>query len=353
MEKVAEAIGWTSKYHAPGQKTLADGRLHGIGIWAHADGHVGASGTRGMIINMNEDGTVLFNSGAARNMGGPSAQAAFIAEVIGVTYDAVRCGEWGDPDTSSEGGNQGGSTLTVSIGSACIQAAEDVRNQLFTVAAGSGSGMLKTTVDALDAKDGKIFLKADPTKFVTHGTVMAAIAQPVIGKGVMRNPSLRKPVGTFPVGNSGVHRTGTASAAEVAVDTETGLVEVINFASAVDCGRVIDRNSSEGQVSGGLQVDVNQSFFYTDIYDPLTGILLSYGYIHDKIATMMDYDPAINQIYLLETIDASGPFGCHGIGEPAVGTFASIINAVNNALNVWVTEYPMTPQVILTALGKV
>ncbi len=352
MEKVAEAIGWTQKYHAPGTKTLPDGRLHGIGIWAHADGHGSASGTRGMIINMNEDGSVLFNSGASRNMGGPSAQQAIIAEVIGVRYEDVRCGEWGYTDVAAEGGNQGGSTLTISIGSACIQAAEDVRTQLFTVAAGTGTGMLKTTVDALDAKDGKIFLKADPTKSVTHAAVMAAIAQPVIGKGVMRSPSCRKPVGSFPVGTVGTHRTGCASAAEVAVDPETGLIEVTNFANAVDFGRVIDRWSSEGQISGGLQVDVNQAIFYNDIYDPLTGILRSYNYVHDKIATMMDYDPAQNQIFLLETIDASGPFGCHGTGEPVVGTWASIANAVMNAINAWITEYPMTPVVILKALGK-
>lgn len=352
MEKAAEAIGWASNYHAPGVKTLPDGRLHGIGIWAHADGHGGASGTRGMIINMNEDGTVLFNSGASRNMGGPAAQQAIMAEVIGVPFDSVRCGEWGDCDVASEGGNQGGSTLTISIGSACIGAAEDVRNQLFAVAAGTGTGMLKTTPDALDAKDGKIFIKADPTKFVTHAAVMAAIAQPVIGKGTMRSPSLRKDVGTYKVGAAGTHRTGCASAAEVAVDPETGLVEVTNFANAVDYGRIIDWNSSDGQISAGLQVDINQTFFYNDIYDPLTGILLSYGYVHDKIATIMDYDPAINKTFMLETIDASGPFGCHGVGEPVVGTFASIVNAVNNALGVWVTEYPMTPQVILKALGK-
>lgn len=354
LDKAAELIGYTQKYHEPGARTLPDGRLHGIGIHARCDGHGGMSGVRGVIINMCEDGTALFNSGSTRNMGGPGGLGAIIAETIGLTYDAVRCGEWGNTDVAAEGGNQGGSTHTISNGAAAMVSAQDVRQQLFAVAAGSATGMLKTTPDALDAKDGKIFVKADPTKSVTHAAVMAAIAQPVIGRGVRWEPILRKPVGSFAVGGTGVHRTGCASAAEVAVDTDTGEVEILDYVNVLDAGRVIDKFSSEGQMFAGLQVEYNQAMLFEDVYDPVTGVLVSYNHIHDKVATTMDIPGAAdkNKIVMLETIDANGPYGCHGIGEPVIGKFNCISNAINNATGKWIVSTPASPRTILRALGK-
>jgi CO/xanthine dehydrogenase Mo-binding subunit len=69
----------------------------------------------------------------------------------------------------------------------------------------------------------------------------------------------------------------------------------------------------------------------------------------------MDIPMEKNQIVMLETIDANGPYGCHGIAEPAVGKQACIVNAVNNAIgagNKWVLSTPLTPRTILRALGK-
>ena len=251
-------------------------------------------------------------------------------------------------------------------------AAQDVKRQLFIMAGSKATNMLQqwdlpalpgnpptlipeptvAQLDTLDAKEDKIFLKADPTKSVTHARVMAAIINPVIGRGVRWEPILRKPVGTFAAGGTGVHRTGCASAAEVAVDPETGEVELLNWVSVLDCGRVIDRNSTEGQMYSGMQNDYNIAMLFEDVVDPLTGILLGYNHIHDRLSTTMDWPVDKNQIVMLETIDANGPYGCHGIGEPAIGKQASIINAVNNAIGKWVVTTPLTPRTILRALGK-
>ena len=110
--------------------------------------------------------------------------------------------------------------------------------------------------------------------------------------------------------------------------------------------------SSEGQMLAGLQLEYNHAMLYEDIYDPLTGILLSYNHIHDTMATTMDIPEDKNQISMLETIDANGPYGCHGIGEPSIGKYASISNAINNAINKWIVTTPATPRTILRALEK-
>lgn len=375
LDKAAEVIGYSAKYHEAGARTLPDGRLHGIGIHARYDGHGGQSGARGFIINMCEDGTVLFNSGSARNMGGPGAMGVIIAETIGVTYDQCRCGDWGNTDVCSEGGMQAGSTHTISLGAAAMIAAQDVRRQLFIVAGSKATNMLQLwarppeppnpqpatpvpdPTDAqlalLDAKDGKIFLVSDPTKSVTHAQVMAAISQPVIGRGVRWDPILRKAVSGFAAGGTGVHRAACAGAAEVAVDPETGIVEILNYVNVIDAGRVIERTSTEACMLSGMQSEWNQGMLWEDVYDPVTGVLMSYNHIHDKLCTVLDIpDSSKNQIDLIESIDANGPYGCHGIAEPAHGKPCIFLNAVNNAIGKWIIQTPITPRTILRALGK-
>ena len=368
LEKLAEMIGYTAKYHAPGTKTLPDGRLHGIGIHADYDQKGGMSGRRGSIINMNTDGTVLFTSGAARNMGGPGALGTIIAETIGVSYDNVRCGDWGNVDVAAEGGMQNGSTHTISHGAAAMVAAQDVRRQLFAVAGGQGNNMLKLWANSvndknitdeqmamLDAGNNKIFLVSDPTKSVTHAQVTAAISEPVIGRGVRWDPVLRRDVGpgaNQKKGQPGVHRTACGSAAEVAVDPDTGEVELLNWVNVVDSGRTIDLVSTEGQMFAGMQVEWNQAMLWEDIYDPVTGILLGYNQIHDRLCTTLDIPAENNKYSVIESIDACGPYGCHGIGEPAADKPVTILNAINNAIGKWIITTPVTPAVVLRALGK-
>jgi carbon-monoxide dehydrogenase large subunit len=160
-------------------------------------------------------------------------------------------------------------------------------------------------------------------------------------------------VGDFPIGSRAQHKTGVATACEVAVDTGTGDVEVLNFWTAVDAGRVIDRFSSEGQVLAGVPVMISQAMLYDEAHDPGTGRRLSWSHLDDKMASSMDIpSPVDSHGYLLETIAAVGSFGCMGIGEPAICSWACVNNAINNALGVWVNKAPASPRNILEALGK-
>ncbi|MEE9583796.1 MAG: molybdopterin cofactor-binding domain-containing protein [Dehalococcoidales bacterium] len=353
LDKAAAASGYMAKYHAPGARTLPDGRMHGIGIHAHSDGHGSVtSSNRGSIINMCRDGSFLFNSGGTRVMGGPATIAQIIAETIGVKYEDVHVGSWGITDIASDGGSQGGSTHTGGHGGAALVSALDVRAQLFEEAAEE----LGVNPEDLDAREGVIFVVADPTQSITHADVKSGISHPIIGRGVHYGRGLRKPspsVGDFPLGTRTQHKTGCAGACEVAVDTETGDVEILNFWSVIDAGRVIDRVTAEGQILAGLPVQFSQAMLFDDSYDPLTGRLLSFGHIDDKTCTSLDIPgPDKSHAVLLETINSVGAYGCQGIGEPCVSSWASITNAINNALGVQVTEGPYTPQVILKALGK-
>jgi len=351
LETAAAEIGFEGKWHPNGQNNvLPDGRLHGIGIHAHLDRHGTTGGGRGAIINARSDGTFLLTTGMSAHSGGPQSQVAIVAEALGVPYEAVQVGSWGDSDVSPDGGGQFGSTSCTNNGAAAYMAAMDIREQLFAEAA----SMLEVNPEDLDAREGKVFVKTDPTISITHAEVMDELGNTVVGVGTSWRSILRKPMAGFPVGNSAWHRTGVAGAFEVAIDPETGEVEVLNYVNVCDAGRVIDRHACEGQIMSGYWVQAGMKGRLWDVkHDPVTGVLLSQTFLDDKMPTSMDLDETKENSIFLETISAIGPFGCNGIGEPAASAnYPAYFNAVGNALGVRIAERPIPPQKILEILGK-
>jgi len=69
------------------------------------------------------------------------------------------------------------------------------------------------------------------------------------------------------------------------------------------------------------------------------------------IPTAMDV-PDVKTI-IVESGDACGPYGAKGIGEPAmIPTAPAIINAIEDAIGVRITDLPATPEKILAALKQ-
>ena len=353
VDRMDAEIDFTGKWHEPGTKTLANGKLHGIGMNCHLDRH-GMGGTRiGIIINMRQDGTFLLTTGLSDYHGGHHGQALIAAEALGCTHDAVQIGSGGNPDVSMDGGSQAGSAGTCRNGTATIAAALDIRQQLFAFVGPE----LGVNPEDLDASEGVIFVKTDPTQSMSFEDAWDTIPRPslpIIGIGRSTDQVLRKPMAGFPVGQAGWHRTGVAGAFEVAIDPETGEVEILDFVNVVDAGRVIDRHTAEGQVLAGMWVQAAMKGRLWDVrHDPGTGVLLSQTFLDDKVPTSMDLDETKNNAILLETVSAIGPFGANGIGEPAAtANYAAYFNAISNALGVIIEERPITPDKILRILGK-
>jgi CO/xanthine dehydrogenase Mo-binding subunit len=148
-----------------------------------------------------------------------------------------------------------------------------------------------------------------------------------------------------------------AAAYEVAVDTETGEVEILNWIHVCDAGRIVDPYSASGQIKGSMWAQFNKAFLWDVKYDPQTGTELHQTHVENKTATHMDIPEPngdTNTAVLLETIDALGPFGAHGIGEPSTPPgYSALIMAINNALGgEMIKTRPVTPMVILKHLGK-
>jgi CO/xanthine dehydrogenase Mo-binding subunit len=143
--------------------------------------------------------------------------------------------------------------------------------------------------------------------------------------------------------------TYTCHGVELAVDEETGKIELLRVIAASDAGRIINKNSCEGQIEGGC---VYHSWWPTmEDLKWENGITLANNFSTYLIPTAADV-PDIETI-LLESGGGLGPYGAKGIGEPSDNSIApAVVNAIRDATGVCFTEMPVTPEKILSALKK-
>ena len=148
----------------------------------------------------------------------------------------------------------------------------------------------------------------------------------------------------------GIHMPTWVSAcyvAEVEVDVETGFVEVLNIWAANDSGKIINMNTAEGQVEGGVVQGIGYALTEDLVIE--NGKVATDSYVDYKILGAKDI-PRIHCIFV-EKEDASGPFGAKGLGEhPLVAVAPAIANAIFDAVGARLRDLPFSPEKILAAL---
>ena len=117
-----------------------------------------------------------------------------------------------------------------------------------------------------------------------------------------------------------------------------------------DCGLILNMKTSRSQVFGALIQGIAYALMEEKIMDPVSGKLLNPDMEFYKL-------PGLFDVGHLEVHMMTGPGyderGVIGLGEPPViSPGAAISNAVANAIGVRVPTLPLTPDRILTALGK-
>jgi carbon-monoxide dehydrogenase large subunit len=144
-----------------------------------------------------------------------------------------------------------------------------------------------------------------------------------------------------------------AHIAEVEIDPDTGMLEILRYVAVDDCGTVYNPVIVEGQLIGGLMQGIGQVLGEHIAYDRDTGQLLS--------GTFMDY--FMPRATLLPAItlrdrpvpSPANPLGAKGAGEAgATGSVPALANAVLDALrplNVLHLDMPFTPSRIWQAIA--
>jgi xanthine dehydrogenase molybdenum-binding subunit len=225
-----------------------------------------------------------------------------------------------------------GSRGTYAMGGACIAAAEDARRQLLERAA----SLLNASVDELDTCDGVIFRSGHPEESLKWEALLG-IDRTIMGKGTFEPDfTLANCMMTF---------------VEVAVDTETGKVDLLRVVNATDAGCIIDPAGLQNQLNGSLgSAGIDSALFEETVLDRTTGRILNPNMIDYKWRTFSEL-PAIENVVLETPID-SHRFRAVGVGEVATAPGPSaVLMAASNALGLWLDQYPLTPERILKALS--
>lgn len=142
----------------------------------------------------------------------------------------------------------------------------------------------------------------------------------------------------------------TAQVAEVEIDLDTGLVDVLCIVSANDVGKAINPQQVIGQIEGA----VVQAHGYTVLENMVSknGRIMNPYLSTYLIPTVLDIPREVKSI-VLEYPDPIGPFGARGMAEmPYMGVAPAICAAIHDAVGVWIDEIPLTPDRVLKMLKK-
>ncbi len=345
IKEAGKASGWGDKY-----KKLPPWRGIGLGTNSVQTGFpLGIRGGSQATIKFNEDGGATVVSGVVDNgQGNDNMLVQIAAEVLGLDPGNIQLIS---ADTEMTANDPGAYSMiaTFAGGNAMLAAAEDARRQIFEVAAGA---MGANPAD-LVAAGGKVFVAGSPD----HGLPLAKVirmaliqGRPVMGQGSFtpkvdqRREWLSNPQGqlseTFSFG---------ASIAEVAVDPETGLVELLGLWLAQDCGRALNPMLVEGQFEGGATMGGVGGMLREEHVWTENGRCLNPTFLEYKVPLACDM-PAMETI-IVESLDPTGPFGAKEAGMSIAMSAAQAISAaVSNAIGKPVFDYPLTPDRVLKAI---
>ena len=140
---------------------------------------------------------------------------------------------------------------------------------------------------------------------------------------------------------------------EVEVDTETGKVDLIRVVGATDVGQIIDPPGITNQLNGCLgSAGIDSALFEETVLDTPLGRIMNPNMIDYKWRTFAEL-PEMEHV-ILETPFPTHRFHAIDVGEiaPSPGPSA-VLMAVTNAIGVRIHDYPLTPDKILSALGKI
>lgn len=275
--------------------------------------------------------------------------AQIAAETLGVPFDSVLV-DTGDTDAAPHCMGTFASRGTHRVGNAVIMAANEARQALLDVAADE----MEAAPEDLVLENGEIHVKGAPERKTNVFNVALAAhfkyGKTISGRGIYlkQKSSVDPETGACDPDSTEAHAT---TVAEVEVDDETGEVKVLRLSSAYEVGRMVNPEMVMGQIIGGAVMGMAHTltetvFPYYPALDHHTSSFAEY-----IIPTAMDI-PEIESV-ILEYPSSNGPYGVKGVGEMTANSpIPAIVNAIYDAVGIWVTDLPVTPEKILRALEE-
>jgi CO/xanthine dehydrogenase Mo-binding subunit len=315
----------------------------------HPTGNKGAGDPSQAAIQLKPDGTFTLVTGAVDlGQGSSTILRQFAADELDVPIENITVN------------NSAGNAAPVTMGSfasrvtlidphAVKLAAEDLKIQICKWAA----AQFEVTPEEVVFADNKVAVKGDATQ---------SMPMEEVGPGVFNSPALMIGTGAWYPAPFTEHdpETGAmpsvgaisfgACYLELEVDTETGTVDILNLVQAWEVGKAVNPLMCKMQIGGGLSIGLGYALSencwpYEPSMDHVPEVLGDYF-----IPTFADY-PRENERAFVEVPHPMGVKGAKGFSEgSSTAPIPAIITALHDALGVWITEIPVTPEVILRAL---
>ncbi len=301
----------------------------------------------GCTIKLEPSGKLTCMTGVTeQGQGTDTMIAQVVASTVGVPMEDVRV-LTGDTMVSPYGGGTWASRGAGIGGEAALQTGKAMRANILRVAA----AMLECEPEDLDIRLGKIV-------DVLTGDVRLELAE--LGRvAYFRPDTLPKDFQSeltvtrhYVPRHQGFAFTNGIQLSHVEVDVETGFVRLLKHWCVEDCGRIINPRLVDEQLRGAIVQGIGAALYEHLVYDE-HGQLLT-GTMMDYLVPMAAEMPEI-VVGHVETPTAYAEGGFKGAGEAGTaGAPGAVLNAVNDALAPFgarVTSQPITPEVVLKALG--
>ncbi len=334
FENGARAFGWAEKWKGWLKATAVNASKRiGVGVGVHGNADVGEDVSEAYV-RLNPDATVTIHACVAEpGMGQRSSLCKMVAETLKLPLERVNLTPADSLINPFDFGLVG-SRGTFAVGSAVIAAAEDAKAKLFEMAA----PVLKAAPDDLDSEDGMVFIKGKADRGVPWRTVVG-LMHTCTGFGRFE-PDYSVP-------------NFIAMFVEIEVDTETGKLDLLRVVTATDVGQIIDPPSLAGQLHGSIgSAGIDTAIFEESVLDRNSGRMLNLNMMDYKWRSFAELPRFDNEI--LETPIQTHRFRAVGIGEISTSPGPSaVLMAASNAVGKRLDGYPLTPDKILRALGKI
>ena len=317
------------------------GKRRGIGLAYYLEVTMGDPTERAEI-RFADDGFVdVYVGTQSTGQGHETGYIQLTSQRLGIDGEKIRVRQ-GDTDTIPVGGGTGGSRSLYSEGQAIILTADSVIDKGKQAAA----EVLEAAPADIAFSDGRFSIVG-----TDRGIDIIALAAAQRQKAAAGEQATTLDAAevatvaehTFP---NGCHM------AEVEVDPETGVVEIVRYRVCDDFGKTVNPMIVRGQVHGGVSQGLGQALLERTSFDA-SGQLLT-GSFMDYALPRADDFPDI-EVELLEVPSVSNPLGVKGAGEAgSVGSPPALINAIIDALSadgVTHIDMPATPESVWQALS--
>ncbi len=337
LDDALEAADWAG-FEVRRAEAARRGRLLGHAVSTYLESTAAGGMEDEVRILFEADGSIVLRAPShSQGQGHETSFAQVISRVLGIPMEQVKL-RTGEPGARIQGSGTGGSRSMLGVGSVLHLGAQEVVEKGRLLAAQS-----------LEAAAADIVFEAGDYRITGTDRRISLLSLAQQHAGATPHPlntvTRNKFGSTFPNG---------AHIAEVEIDPETGVTDIVSYIAVDDIGNVISPTLVDGQMQGGLTQGAGQALGEEAVYDPSSGQLLT--------GSFMDYAmPRAVMVKGLKLLEhpvptALNPLGAKGVGEAGcTGALPTLANAILDALRpagVSHFDLPASPQRVWRALQE-